>query len=268
MNRREFTGAVSVGIAAAGTPGTAVFAQGPGSQPDTAQRGEPRLVVAALVHDKMILLDLAGPLTVFNLLRAEVHLVGKSLTPVKTDVGIAIAPTTMLADCPANVDILFVPGGLEGTVAMMGDPEVVAFLADRGSRARYVTSVCTGSLLLGAAGLLRGYQATSHWYVRDLLGLMGASVRGDRVVVDRNRLTGGGVTAGVDFGLEIARLIRGEDTARMIQLVIEYDPKPPFDAGNPQQAGTVLTERVLRIRAPAIAAAREAALRAGQRFKP
>src|SRR4051812_24132360 len=205
MNRREFTGAVSVGIAAAGTPGTAVFAQGPGSQPDTAQRSEPRLVVAALVHDKMILLDLAGPLTVFNLLRAEVYLVGKSLTPVKTDVGIAIAPTTMLADCPANVDILFVPGGLEGTVAMMGDPEVVAFLADRGSRARYVTSVCTGSLLLGAAGLLRGYQATSHWYVRDLLGLMGASVRGDRVVVDRNRLTGGGVTAGVDFGLEIAR---------------------------------------------------------------
>ena len=140
----------------------------------------------------MILLDLAGPLTVFNLMRGEVHLVAKDRTPVPTDVGTSIAPAMTLEQCPAHLDVLFVPGGLEGTVA-----------------AGFVTSVCTGSLLLGTAGLLRGYVATSHWYVRDLLGLMGATAKADRVVVDRNRVTAAGVTGGLDFAFALARQIRG-----------------------------------------------------------
>jgi cyclohexyl-isocyanide hydratase len=120
--------------------------------------------------------------------------------------------------------------------------------ADRGERAKFVTSVCTGSLLLGAAGLLRGYAATSHWYVRDLPGLIGASAKADRVVVDRNRVTGAGVTAGLDFSFELARQLRGEETPRLFELVLEYDPKPPFPAGTPELAGAPLTDRVRQIR--------------------
>jgi cyclohexyl-isocyanide hydratase len=136
-----------------------------------------------------------------------------------------------------------------------------------GETARFVTSVCTGSLLLGAAGLLRGYQATSHWYVRDLLPLMGGIVRSDRVVEDRNRLTGGGVTAGIDFGLTIASRLAGEETAKRIQLLIEYDPKPPFDAGSPERAGPALTNDILRRRKEAIAQAESAAKVAGESLK-
>ncbi len=124
----------------------------------------------------MVLLDLVSPQTVFSLLMAEVHLVGKERKAMRTDLGIPITPTVTYADCPADLDVLFVPGGLWGSVALMDDGATLEFLADRGRRARYVTSVCTGSLLLGAAGLLNGYRATSHWYVRDLLPLMGAAV--------------------------------------------------------------------------------------------
>ena len=221
----------------------------------------------ALVYPGMVLLDLLGPHTVFNLLRADVHLVAKDRVPVPTDVGYLMTPTMTLGECPMDLDVLFVPGGFEGTVALMDDDDVLNFLATRGARARYVTSVCTGSLLLEAAGLLRGYNATSHWYVRDLLALMGANVKTERVVRDRNRLTGGGVTAGIDFGLELAREIRGDDYAHL-QLVLEYNPQPPFAAGTPQQAGPALTQRVLDIRAPAITAAKEAAIRAGARLTP
>lgn len=240
---------------------------GPGSNPESSGGGA-QLQIAALIYPNMVLLDLLGPHTVFNLLRGNVHLVAKDLTPVRVDVGYSIAPTMTLAECPMELDILFVPGGLEGTVALMDDTEVLGFLATRGARSRYVTSVCTGSLLLGAAGLLRGYDATSHWYVRDLLALMGANVKAERVVRDRNRLTGGGVTAGIDFGLELARELRGEDYARLIQLVLEYNPEPPFAAGTPRQAGHVLTQRVLEIRGPALAAAKQAATRAGERLSP
>jgi cyclohexyl-isocyanide hydratase len=172
------------------------------------------------------------------------------------------------AECPMELDVLFVPGGLEGTAALMDDLEVLNFLATRGTRSRFVSSVCTGSLLLGAAGLLRGYDATSHWSVRDLLALMGANVKAERVVRDRNRLTGGGVTAGIDFGLELACELRGEEYARLIQLALEYNPQPPFAAGTPRQAGSALTQRLLEIRAPAIAAVKAAVIRASERLAP
>jgi putative intracellular protease/amidase len=219
-----------------------------------------------LVYPDMVLLDLVGPQTVFSLLMAQVHLVWKERRAVPTDVGVAVQPTTTFAECPEELDVLFVPGGLKGTVAAMDDDEVVRFLAARGARARYVTSVCTGSLLLGAAGLLRGHRATSHWYVRDLLPLLGATPAADRVVVDRNRLTGGGVTAGLDFGLTLAAALRGEEYARRIQLVLEYEPQPPYRAGTPETAGPEATDDVRRRRAPVIAAAQQAALRAKTRL--
>lgn len=226
----------------------------------------PRFRIGMVVHSDMILLDLACPLTVFNLLQAEVSLLAASREPVTTDIGLPVRPTLTFGEAPSVFDVLFVPGGLKGSIAAMQDAAVLDFLASRGPQAGLVTSVCTGSLVLAAAGLLRGYQATSHWYVRDLLPLMGAVTRTDRVVQDRNRLTAGGATAGLDFGLAIVAQLAGADAARRIQLVLEYDPHPPFDAGVPARAGAALTQEVLNRRAPVIAAARQAAQNAARRL--
>ena len=146
-----------------------------------------------------------------------------------------------LSDCPSQLDILFIGGGSKGTLSLMKDKEALDFLADRGSRARYVTSVCTGSLVLGAAGLLRGYKATSHWAVRDVLPLLGAQLAEGRIVEDRNRITAGGVTAGIDFGLRLTSRMRDEHYAEMLQLAFEYDPQPPFHSGNPTSAPAEVT---------------------------
>ena len=176
-------------------------------------------------------------MTVFNILRCRVDLVWKDRAPVWTDVGIPFAATRTFTETPRDLDVLFVPGGIMGTTDCMNDPEVCGFLADRGARAKWVTSVCTGSLALGAAGLLKGYDATAHWAVADLLPLMGARHVDKRVVRDRNRMTGGGVTAGIDFGLTLAAELRGEEAAREVQLMIEYAPEPPFRNGTPADAG-------------------------------
>jgi cyclohexyl-isocyanide hydratase len=256
MNRRELAWSLGAAVIAAGLRAEAAA---PASPLPTGTGPRPK--VAMLVYPDMVLLDLIGPQTVLAIAGGEIHLVWKDLNPVTTDVGIPIATTTTLANCPKDLDVLFVPGGLKGSAALMEDAEVLAFLKDRGSRAKYVTSVCTGSLVLGAAGLLNGYRATSHWYVRDLLPLMGATLVKDRVVIDRNRLTGGGVTAGIDFGLSLASLMGGEDLARRIQLLIEYAPKPPFNSGEPETAAKSLVDGVLAAREPLIAAARAAAQR-------
>jgi cyclohexyl-isocyanide hydratase len=215
-----------------------------------------------LVHPMMVLQDLVGPLTVFNMMRAEIHLVWKTRDPVMSEVGVPITPSTTFGECPQQLDVLFSPGGLDGTIAVMRDPEVLAFFADRGRAARYVTSDCTGSLLLGAAGLLRGYKATSNWIVRDQLSLLGAIPVHERVVVDRNRVTGGGVTAGLDFALTLAALLRSPEEAQRIQLTIEYAPKPPFNAGTPETAPASIVEFVTSRRAPTIERARQAAIAA------
>jgi putative intracellular protease/amidase len=207
-------------------------------------------VISMLVYPKMVALDLIGPMTVLNILRCRIELVWRDRTPVATDVGIPFAATRTFADAAPAPDVLFVPGGIMGTIACMNDPEVCGFLADRGARAKWVTSVCTGGLLLGAAGLLKGYDATAHWAVADLLPLMGARRVNGRVVRDRNRMTGGGVTAGIDFGLALAAELRGEEAARRVQLMIEYAPEPPFANGTPVEAGP----------------ARVAAARAGRRW--
>jgi transcriptional regulator GlxA family with amidase domain len=225
-----------------------------------AQSAAARTKVGILIYSEMILLDLVGPLTVFSIMQADIQLIARSDQAVTTDVGLPVTPISTFASAPKTLDILFVPGGLKGSVAAMKDGQTVEFIRTQGNAARYVTSVCTDSLVLAAAGLLKGYQATSHWYVRDLLAHMGAIVRKDRVVEDRNRLTAGGVTAGIDLALTIAARIAA---AKRIQLVIEYDPRPPFDSGSPEHAGAVVTEAVLSRRRGLILEAEAAAKAAG-----
>ncbi len=189
--------------------------------------------IAMLVYPKMTALDLIGPHYMFaSLMGATVHLVGKTLAPVTSDTGVTITPTASFADCPKDVTVLFAPGGTEGTLAALQDEETRSFMADRGARATYVTSVCTGSLILGAAGLLKGYKATSHWAARSVLADFGAIPTEGRVVRDRNRITGAGVTAGLDFGLQLIAELRDANYAENVQLLCEYDPHPLFNAGS------------------------------------
>jgi cyclohexyl-isocyanide hydratase len=224
--------------------------------------------IAMLIYPMMFDVDLVGPLTFMRRLGdADVFFVWKDRAPVVSDLGVSYVARHDFDSCPKDLDILFVPGGLKGTIPAMQDRAALDFLADRGARARYVTSVCTGSLLLGAAGLLHGYKATSYWMVRDLLPLFGAELVKARVVVDRNRITGGGATAGLDFGLTLASAIRGADYAKMLQLAVEYDPHPPFDAGAPETAPAPVVEHLWQMRDDEIKAARAAATAAAQRIK-
>lgn len=199
----------------------------------------PPLSIAFLLFPGVTQLDLTGPAQVLSRLgNAKLDLVWKSLDPVMTDAGFAIVPTATFEDV-AQADILCVPGGI-GVTSVMMDDAAMAWLKQIGSNAKWVTSVCTGSLILGAAGLLKGYRATSHWAWHDQLALFGAEPVKARTVFDRNRVTGGGVTAGIDFAFALMAAIRGEDHARMIQLALEYDPAPPFDSGSPEKAGETL----------------------------
>jgi len=191
--------------------------------------------IGMLLYPALTQLDLTAPFEVMHRIPgAEVHLVWKDAQPVRADSGLAILPSATLAGCPP-LDVVFVPGG-HGQLALMSDPEVLGFLREQGRAARYVTSVCTGALLLGAAGLRDGYAATTHWAFVDLLPRFGARPAPGRVVVDRNRITAGGVTAGLDFGLRIAAELAGDRRAQLIQLALEYDPAPPFRAGHPSVA--------------------------------
>ena len=199
--------------------------------------------VVFLVYPNVTQLDLTGPAQVLSRLsNARVDLAWKSREPVQTDSGFALLPTATLEEIQ-EADILCVPGGF-GCVDVMQDEEVLGWVRSIGERAQWVTSVCTGSLILGAAGLLRGYKATTHWAWHDYLELFGAKPVAERVVFDRNRVTGGGVTAGIDFALALMAAIEGEDYARAVQLGLEYDPHPPFDSGTPDKAGEQLVHRV------------------------
>ena len=217
------------------------------------QAEQPRLQVAMLLYPGLTLLDLVGPETTLSM-HSDIRLVWKTRAAITTDTGIRIEPNTTFADCPKELDVLFVPGGF-GTAAVMMDAQALAFLRERGQSARYITSVCSGSLILAAAGLLQGYKATTHWSSLELLASFGVDVVKSRVVIDRNRMTGGGVTAGIDFGLTLLAKLRGDDAAKLSQLAMEYDPAPPFDAGNPESAGPQITALARAFVASAIAAA-------------
>jgi cyclohexyl-isocyanide hydratase len=184
-----------------------------------------------------------------------VHLLWKTLEPVAAETGMRILPDTTLAECPV-LDVLCVPGG-PGVSAMMEDAEVLAFLRDQAGRVLFLTSVCTGAMVLGAAGLLQGKRATTHWASHDLLGAFGAIPTKGRVVRDGNVFTGGGVTAGIDFALTVVAEIAGAAVAQGIQLQIEYAPAPPFDAGSPETAPTEVLAAA-RQRGAAMRAEREA----------
>jgi cyclohexyl-isocyanide hydratase len=199
--------------------------------------------IGFLLYPGVTQLDATGPAQILSRVPgAVIHMIWRSLDPVQTDAGFSINPTDDFGTCP-DLDVLCVPGGM-GQRPLMADAEVLAFLARQGGQARYVTSVCSGSLLLGAAGLLKGYRSACHWAFRDALPMFGAEPVAERVVRDRNRISGGGVTAGIDFALTVAAELAGEDVAKEIQLFVEYNPDPPFTAGSPEGAGPELEARV------------------------
>lgn len=188
-----------------------------------------------LVFPQVQQLDLTGPYEVFASARdAQVHLIWKDTAPLKAATGLTLMPTTTFAECPP-LDVLCVPGG-SGVNPLLNDEAVLAFLRERAGQVRYLTSVCTGSLVLGMAGLLKGKRATSHWNAHDLLARFGAIPTEGRVVRDGNLITAGGVTSGIDFGLSVIAELLGEEEAQTIQLSLEYAPQPPFKAGTPQEA--------------------------------
>jgi cyclohexyl-isocyanide hydratase len=191
--------------------------------------------IAFLLFPNVTQLDLTGPAQVLSRLgHAKIDLVAKTRDPVPTDAGFDLLPTATFADV-TRADILCVPGGF-GTVAAMEDAETLDWVRAVAADAQWVTSVCTGSLVLAAAGLLTGYKAACHWASRHQLAWFGAEPVAERIVFDRNRVTGGGVTAGIDFALALTAAIRGDAHAKFVQLSIEYDPAPPFDSGTPDKA--------------------------------
>ena len=192
--------------------------------------------IAFLLFPGVTQLDLTGPAQVLSRLPgARVHLVWENLDPVPTDAGFSIVPNATFADMP-KPDLLCVPGGM-GIADVIDNEAALGWVRRAGAEAQWVTSVCTGALILGAAGLLKGYRATTHWAWHDQLALFGAEPVQARTMFDRNRVTGGGVTAGIDFALALVAQIAGDATAQTIQLALEYDPAPPLQSGTPSSAG-------------------------------
>jgi cyclohexyl-isocyanide hydratase len=222
-------------------------------------------LIGMLIFPKLTQLDMTGPYEVLaRVPNTKVHLVAKSLAPVKTDRGMEILPTITLADCP-QLDLIMVPGG-PGQQDLMEDQAVLEFLQTQARGAKYVTSVCTGSLVLGAAGLLKGKRATCHWAAIDHLKLLGAIPVSERVVTDGNVITGAGVASGIDFALKVAAVLEGEEVARQIQLQIEYDPAPPFNSGSPKTAAAETTALLRSRLATLNEQRREVAARVGKKL--
>jgi cyclohexyl-isocyanide hydratase len=208
--------------------------------------------VGFVLFPNLTQLDLTGPFEVLHRLPgAATHVVAKTRDAVAAGGGLLIAPTTSFADCPP-LDLICVPGGF-GVDAAVEDEETLTFVRDQGARAKYVTSVCTGAFILGAAGLLKGKRATTHWAYHHLLPCVGAIPVKERVVRDGNVFTGGGVTAGVDFGFVVMSEIAGPDYARAVQLGLEYDPHPPFQSGSPTLASAETKAAVDKRYAPRLA---------------
>jgi cyclohexyl-isocyanide hydratase len=223
------------------------------------------LQIGFLVFPQVQQLDLTGPHEVLaSLPGATAQLIWKTREPVASSNGLLLTPTTTYEDCPP-LDVICIPGG-SGVTALLQDAQTIEFVRRQAAGARYVTSVCTGALLLGAAGLLRGRRATTHWAFHALLEPLGAIPTHDRVVRDGNLITGGGVTAGIDFGLTLAAELAGFEEAQAIQLELEYAPAPPFNAGRPDAAPPAVVERVKQQSAQGFAARRRIVMEiAGER---
>jgi len=224
------------------------------------------LQIGLLLFPDVTQLDLTGPWEVFaRTPGVECHLVWKDLQPVRSDRGLSILPTTTFDACPP-LDVICVPGG-PGQIALMSDDITLNFLRQQADQAQWITSVCTGSLVLGAAGLLKGYRATSHWSSIDQLALLGAEPVSQRVVRDRNRISGAGVTSGIDFALTLVAEIAGDTIAKAVQLQMEYDPEPPFTSGSPQTAPSQEVEQARAKMADFLATRRAATERAALRLQ-
>lgn len=199
--------------------------------------------VGFVLFPNLTQLDFTGPLQVLSRLPdAEVHLIAKTMDPVPSDGALSIPPTVTFDDCP-DLDLICVPGG-HGVADQINDAETVGFIRRQGESAKYVTSVCTGAFLLGAAGLLEGKRATTHWGYTDVLPLVGATYEPARVVRDGHTITAGGVTSGIDFGFTVLAEIAGEEVAKAVQLGLEYDPMPPFYSGSPARASDAVKAQV------------------------
>ncbi len=260
MKRATFTALAGAIAGMLATKSFPVDSAVPHAAPQDTQR------VAMLVYPGMTALDMIAPQLVFDVLgNTDVQLVWKDRRTIQSDTGVPIVPTQSFDEVAPDLTVLFAPGGSK-SYPMMNDPDVVRFLQRVGPSAEYVTSVCTGSLILGSAGLLRGYRATTHWVVHDVLATLGAIPVTKRVVIDRNRITGAGVTAGLDFGLTMASKLRGDDYARMLQLLFEYDPQPPFDAGSEAKAGDKIDRDARAVFASQVASAQKEAAFARRRL--
>jgi cyclohexyl-isocyanide hydratase len=213
-----------------------------------------QLQVGFLIYPGVIQLDVMGAYQVLAFPpNTQVYLIWKTLTPIVSNEDLTLTPTVTFADCPP-LDVICVPGGGMGQIEVMKDPENLDFLQQQAKAAQYVTSVCTGSMILAAAGLLQGYKATCHWAFRDQLAMLGVEVVPQRVVIDQNRVTGAGVTSGIDFGLTILGLLCGEEVAKMTQLMMEYTPEPPFNAGTPETAGEEVIQPLMQFGKPLLEA--------------
>ncbi|MEX3856171.1 DJ-1/PfpI family protein [Paraburkholderia sp. BR10923] len=222
------------------------------------------LQIGFLVFPKLQQLDLTGPHDVLaSVPGATMHLVWKTREPVVSSNGLVLTPSATYESCPP-LDVICVPGG-SGVTALLQDEQTIDFVRQQAASARYVTSVCTGALLLGAAGLLRGRRATTHWAFHSLLEPLGAIPTHARVVRDGNLITGGGVTAGIDFGLTVAAELAGVEEAQAIQLELEYAPAPPFDAGDPALAPQAVVELVRQRSAEGLAARRRVVMEIAER---
>ncbi len=211
--------------------------------------------VAMLVYPGFTALDLVGPHYFFAcMFGAKVHLVTTQgdLAPVASDLGLAIAPTVRMADVPADLDVLFIPGGTRGTLDIMRRADVMGWVDDRAARARFVTAVCTGSMVLAKAGLLTGKRATSHWATRPALSAFGAIPVDERVVTDGNVVTGAGVSAGIDYAIALVEQLRGRNYAEALVLQAEYAPQPPIDAGTLETASAPVREMAQTMFAPTV----------------
>jgi cyclohexyl-isocyanide hydratase len=223
------------------------------------------LQIGLVIFPKVTQLDLTGPVQVFSSVPgAKLHLIWKRIEPVTSDSVLTLTPTTTFADCP-QLDVICVPGGV-GTDDMINDADMLDFLRRQAAGAKYITSVCTGSLVLGAAGLLRGYRAATHWTAMHFLEAFGATPTRTRVCIDRNRVTGGGVTAGIDFALTLVSILVDRKTAEAIQLRLEYNPAPPFNSGSPDTASPEILALTKEKIAPAQARRAEAIRRAAARL--
>ena len=211
-----------------------------------------QLQIGFLIYPGVVQLDVMGAYQVLSFSPdTQIHLIGKNQSPIISNEGLIITPTVTLADCPL-LDVICVPGGGMGQIEVMKDSEILNFLQHQSTIVQYITSICTGSIILAAAGLLQGYKATCHWAFREQLAMLGVDVVHERVVIDRNRITGAGVTSGIDFGFTLLNLLCGEPVAKMAQLMMEYNPQPLVNAGTPETAAKEIMQSFMKLGKPII----------------